>query len=87
MADAPPPSRRPRWYQDLRWIMAGLVLVVASTTLYGLFGPDTPIVVSPATTVITVPLAADGLPDYAAHVLARAGRGTPPQTTRPCRSS
>lgn len=78
MADAPTPNRRPRWYQDLRWILAGLVLVVASTTLYGLFGPDTPIVVSPATTVITEPLAADGLPDYAAHVLARAGRGTPP---------
>jgi hypothetical protein len=78
MADAPPANRRPRWYQDLRWILAGLVLVVVATPLYGLFGPDAPIVVSPATTVITEPLAADGLPDYAAHVLARAGRGTPP---------
>ena len=78
MADAPPANRRPRWYQDLRWILAGLMLVVVATTLYGLFGPDAPIVVSPATTLITEPLAADGLPDYAAHVLARAGRGTPP---------
>lgn len=77
MPAASPANRRLAWYCDPRWLMAGLVLFAVTTTLYGLFGPDTPIVVAPETTVITTPLADDGLPDYAAHVLARFGRGTP----------
>ena len=75
-----PASRSPR----RRWIVtAGILLVaVAAPAIglltYGLYGPESPIVVSPETTLLTEPLAADGLPDYARHSLALAGRGTPP---------
>ena len=79
MPRAAPTGRPLPWYFDVRWIAAGLVVAFVATTLFGIFRPDARIVVSPRTTVITQPLAADGLPDYAAHQLARAGRGTPPE--------
>ncbi len=44
----------------------------------GLFGPDVPPALGPDTTVIVEPLAADGLPDYAAYARSLLGSGTPP---------
>jgi hypothetical protein len=43
-----------------------LVLVA----LFATYGPDPAIIVDPRTTVVTEPLAADGLPDYEAAWLA-----------------
>ena len=64
-------------------VAAGIVLVAGATlagglVAWGLHGPESPIVVSPETTLLTEPFAADGLPDYARHALTLAGRGTPP---------
>ena len=73
-----PASRSPRRRQI---VTTGILLVaVAASGLlaYGLYGPEPPIVISPETTLLTEPLAADGLPDYARHALVLAGRGTPP---------
>jgi hypothetical protein len=42
-------------------------------------GPPEPIVVSPQTTVITSPLADDGLPDYSAYLLAKMKEGVTPE--------
>lgn len=67
-----------------RWIVTALLGLLALTAAafgllgYGLYGPEASIVVSSKTTLLTEPLAADGLPDYARHALALAGRGTPP---------
>lgn len=66
------------WWLDLRWLTAVVVSVTATSILLGLLGPEPRIVVSRETTFITSPLRADGLPDYATHVLDRMGRGTPP---------
>lgn len=71
------PSRpRPRLRPLRRIALAGAVVVVA-TLAWGLFGPDVPIRVSRETTFITDPLAADGLPDYRAAMLA--AMGPPPK--------
>lgn len=64
--------RRPRW-RRLRWIVAGVLLAFLAVGLWNLFGPEPPIRVSPETTFLTEPLAADGLPDYGAAVLAAMG--------------
>jgi len=50
------------------------VVVLLALLVWGLFGPEPPITVARETTYLTEPLAADGLPDYGAAVLA---------TTRP----
>jgi hypothetical protein len=68
---------KPRWWQDLRWITAGIVAVLLALMVWGLFGPEPPITVSRETTDLTAPLAADGLPDYEAALLASYGP-TPP---------
>lgn len=70
---------RRRWYLDPRWFVAAAATLLVAVILYGLFGPDPPILVSPETTVITGPPAADGLPDYAAARLALAGPAPPPE--------
>lgn len=79
--DAPQPAGdvRRRWWQDLRWITAGIVVVLLALILWGLFGPEPPITVSRETTVLTEPLAADGLPDYGAALLASLGPAPRPE--------
>lgn len=67
----------PPW-RDLRWIMVGVLLAFVAFVLWGLFGPEPPMVVSRATTFVTAPLAADGLPDYEAAALAAYGPPPPP---------
>jgi hypothetical protein len=69
---------KPRWWQDLRWITAGIVAVLLALMVWGLFGPEPPITVSRETTYLTEPLAADGLPDYEAALLASYGPTPPP---------
>jgi hypothetical protein len=59
-------------------VAVAAVAVAAALLAYGLYGPERPIVVAPETTLLTEPLAADGLPDYARYALVLAGRGTPP---------
>ena len=49
---------------DVRWLLAAVVAAVVVALAYGLFGPEPPLVVSPRTTWITRPLAADGLPQH-----------------------
>jgi hypothetical protein len=54
------------------------VVVVTLLAFFGALGPGVPIKVATNTTVLLEPLAADGLPDYASHILNLVGRGTPP---------
>ena len=63
----------------LAWTLAGLVALLVGTLAWGLVGPEPRIVVGPHTTVVTAPLAADGLPDYEAALLAMAGPAPPPE--------
>lgn len=63
----------------LAWMLAGLVVLLVGTLAWGLVGPEPRIVVGPRTTVVTAPLAADGLPDYEAALLAMAGPAPPPE--------
>lgn len=72
-------SEKKHWWRDVRWIAAGLAVLCVCGILRGLFGPESPIVVSPATTYLTGPLAADGLPDYGAAVLAALGPAPAPE--------
>jgi len=65
-------------FVDLRWIAAGLVLLLLGTLAWGLFGPEPPIRIARETTYLTAPLAADGLPDYEAALLAGYGPAPPP---------
>lgn len=67
-----------RPWRDVRWIFGVTVATLFGWLAWNLFGPEPPIVVSRATTFITDPLAADGLPDYSAAVLALAGSAPPP---------
>ncbi len=73
-------DRRPqRWWCDLRWITAAVVTLSIVWLAWGLFGPEPPIRVSRETTYFTEPLAADGLPDYRAALLAMAGPAPLPE--------
>ena len=56
-------------------ILAGMLLV----WLYLLLGPNPEIVVSPATTRLTTPLADDGLPDYARAIREQMHKGVTPE--------
>jgi hypothetical protein len=76
-ADAPDSSRA--WRRSLRRIAVGVVVLFVATLLWGLFGPETPIRVARETTFVTAPLAADGLPDYEAGLLAMAGPAPAPE--------
>lgn len=70
---------RPRRWRDLRWILAAVITLAIGMLLLGLFGPERPLRVSRETTLITTPLAADGLPDYLAHMLSLYGPPLPPE--------
>ncbi len=72
-------ARPQRWWCDLRWITAAVVTLSIVWLAWGLFGPEPPIRVSRETTYFTEPLAADGLPDYRAVVLAMEGPIPPPE--------
>lgn len=54
-------------------LLAGAMVV--GLMAYGLFGPEPALVVTPETTVLAEPLAADGLPDFAAHTPRSPGPG------------
>ncbi len=68
-----------RWWLDIHWITAGVVVGTIAFLLWGLFGPEPAIRVSRETTYLTEPLAADGLPDYCEALLAMAGPAPPPE--------
>ncbi len=68
-----------RWYRRPVVILATIGCAIVLSILYGLFGPESAIVVSRETTLITEPRAPDGLPDFANHVLALPGRRIPPE--------
>jgi len=74
------PGKR-RWRRVV-WSMvvglAALALLLVLVALFTTYGPDPGIVVGPRTTVVTEPLAADGLPDYEAAWLAMSGPAPPP---------
>jgi hypothetical protein len=55
------------------------VVVLVGLMVWGLFGPESPIRVSRETTYLTAPLAADGLPDYGAAMLAAMGPAPQPE--------
>ncbi|TWU00028.1 hypothetical protein Pla108_09710 [Botrimarina colliarenosi] len=60
------------------WLLALATLTAVGLVLYVTFGPNPPIVISKATTHRTTPLAADGLPDYAAALLAKMRKDVTP---------
>jgi hypothetical protein len=72
-------ATRFRPWRDIRWIFAATLAALLGWLAWNLFGPEPPIVVSRATTFITEPPAADGLPDYVAAALALAGPAPPPE--------
>lgn len=72
-------ARRSRWWCDIRWISASVVGLSITSLLWLLFGPEPAIRVSRETTCVTEPLAADGLPDYAAAWVQMAGPAPPPE--------
>ena len=70
-----------RWRRIAWSAVVGLAVVSVLLFLVALFatyGPDREIIVGPRTTVVTEPLAADGLPDYEAAWLAMSGPAPPP---------
>lgn len=76
----PATQQRKRRGRRLVWLLAGLLVVLPfGGMLYATFGPNPPIVVSKATTHLTSPLDADGLPDYAAALLADMKKGVTPE--------
>lgn len=62
------------------WLLIVTILIVFGYCLYATVGPNPPIAVSKATTHLTSPLGKDGLPDYAAVLLADAMKGVTPET-------
>ena len=58
--------------------LAALALPLVLVALFATYGPDPGIIVGPRTTVVTEPLAADGLPDYEAAWLVMSGPAPPP---------
>ncbi len=58
--------------------LAALALPLVLVALFATYGPDPAIIVGPRTTVVTEPLAADGLPDYEAAWLVMSGPAPPP---------
>lgn len=79
MSDPGTSSASQRHWFDLRLITTGIVILAMSVILWGLFGPEPPLVVSRETTFITAPLDAEGLPDYRAYLLSLYGPAPPPE--------
>jgi hypothetical protein len=79
-AGGDPAGRRrwPGWITPWR-LTAAAVVALLFALVFNLVGPEPPLVVSERTTLITAPLAADGYPDYSAHVLASYGPAPPPE--------
>lgn len=76
------PAAQKRRRQGLRlfWaLVAAVVLLPLSLGLYVTFGPNPPIRISKPTTYITSPLDEDGLPNYAAALLAELRKGVTPE--------
>ena len=79
MVVSSPAAAKPfRPWRDLRWITGAVVAAFIGGLAWNLFGPEPPIRVSRETTFLTEPLAADGLPDYEAAILAMHGPAPPP---------
>lgn len=79
MPEEHPHQRTTRRASCLLWGLIAAVLVLPlGLGLYLTFGPNPAIVVSRATTHLTTPLTADGLPDYAAALLADMRKGVTP---------
>ncbi|MDX1962420.1 MAG: hypothetical protein SFX18_04660 [Pirellulales bacterium] len=72
----PPTERRAIPWMNLFLIFFGIVVVLG--TAIAIWPVDNSLTVSPQTTVITAPLAADGLPDYVAFVNQENSRGILP---------
>ena len=68
--------RRVAWSMAVGLAVFSVLLVLVA--LFATYGPDPAIIIGPQTTVITEPLAADGLPDYEAAWLAMSGPAPPP---------
>jgi hypothetical protein len=62
------------------WLLIVAILIAFGYYLCVTVGPNPPIVVSKATTHLTKPLGKDGVPDYAAVLLADAMTGVTPET-------
>lgn len=76
----PAAQKRRRQKRRFFWaIVAAVVLLPLSAALYVTFGPNPPIRISKETTYITSPLDEDGLPDYAAALLAEMRKGVTPE--------
>ncbi len=76
----PAAQKRRRRGRRLVWgLIALLAIVPVGGMLYATFGPNPPILISKATTHLTAPLDADGLPDYAAALLADMKKGVTPE--------
>ena len=71
------PVVRPRRFK-LIWFVLLLIGVGLVTLGVWVFGPNTPIAVSNATTYILSPLGPDGLPDYGAYLLDQSRSGVTP---------
>ncbi|QDT70730.1 hypothetical protein MalM25_36860 [Planctomycetes bacterium MalM25] len=76
----PAAQKRRRQGRRLFWaLVAAVVLLPLSLALYVTFGPNPPIHISKQTTYITAPLTEEGLPDYAAALLADMRKGVTPE--------
>lgn len=78
--DPPAPGRR----ISLWWWLAGVVVILVGSVAGARFFSHSAllapaVIVSPETTYVTEPLAADGLPDYVAAVNRHFGRGVTPE--------
>lgn len=73
------PFKPPRKKHSVMWWIGGLFFLLFLFFLLQLFGPNPPIVVSPATTFITEPLAANGLPNYEQYILQKSREGVTPE--------
>jgi len=67
--------KRRGWW---KWF-ASLGLIVVAALAYAFWPDSNTLTVSPTTTVITAPIAPDGLPDYVAYADQLAGRGIKPE--------
>lgn len=70
---------RRRTTRRISRVLLGLIAVLVAGFFWQLFGPNPPIRVSRATTYITEPLGADGLPDYRRYLIEKMSEGVTPE--------